>query len=70
MDQSSIGCDTQMSLSEGDSIGRWYRRYFGITRRDERRSHFRFQADNAKASPLADLVNMAARLRLAPARTN
>src|SRR5580704_193435 len=39
MDQSSIGCDTQMSLSEGDSIGRWYRRYFGINRRDECRSH-------------------------------
>jgi hypothetical protein len=39
MDQSSIGCDTQMSLSEGESIGRWYRRYFGINRRDECRSH-------------------------------
>jgi len=25
---------------EGESIGRWCRRYVGISRRDERRSHF------------------------------
>jgi hypothetical protein len=25
---------------EGESIGRWCRRYFGIGRRDDRRSHF------------------------------
>src|ERR1700738_4065548 len=27
---------------DGESIGRWCRRYIGISRRDERRSHFRF----------------------------
>jgi hypothetical protein len=30
----SIGCDTQMPSPEGESIGRWCRRYFGVGRRD------------------------------------
>src|SRR5712692_7419463 len=41
---------------EGESIGRWCRRYLGISRRDERRSHFRFhQRLGQRANPLAQL---------------
>ena len=39
---------------EGKSIGRWCRRYVGISRRDERRSHLRFhQYRTAHESPRA-----------------
>jgi hypothetical protein len=47
---------------EAEAIGRWYRRYVGISPRDERRSRVRFhQGLQQRANPLAqlyeDLVN-------------
>ena len=42
---------------DSESIGRWYRRYFGISRRDERRSHLRLhQRFGQRAHPLAQLL--------------
>src|SRR5580700_81831 len=47
---------------EAEAIGRWCRRYVGISPRDERHSRVRFrQGDQQRANPLAqpfeDLVN-------------
>jgi len=42
---------------DGESIGRWCRRYFGISGCDEQRSHFRFhQRLGQRANPLAQHI--------------